>query len=123
MLNHFQRDAITEAHVQILVRIRQCFGKGVASMVLVVWGAATCCAQATSDSKTPQQDWVQGLESKYPGLLNEFGRLFEKLQHDVQLPEPRGKSRLLTLLPESTMSYGAFPNYGNAANQALAVFR
>jgi type II secretory pathway pseudopilin PulG len=92
-------------------------------MVLLLLAAATCGAQATSESKTPQQDWAQELDSKYPGLLSEFGRLFEKLQHDVQLPEPRGKSRLLTLLPESTISYGAFPNYGNAANQALTVFR
>jgi type II secretory pathway pseudopilin PulG len=29
---------------------------------------------------------------------------------------------LLPLLPESTMAYGAFPNYGDAASEALTVF-
>jgi len=61
--------------------------------------------------------------SKYPGLLPEFGQLLEKLQHEVQTPPPRGQSRLLPLLPESTVFYAAFPNYGDASHQAFAIFQ
>ena len=123
MLNHFRRVAITEASVQILNRIWRCFGRCAASAALSLLVAAACGAQAKKDGGNPGEDWTRELEAKYPGLLAEFGQLFEKLQHDVQFPAPRGESRLLPLLPESTMSYGAFPNYGSAANQALAVFR
>jgi type IV pilus assembly protein PilA len=60
--------------------------------------------------------------TKYPGLLPEFSQLLEKLQHEVQSPPPRGQSRLLPLLPESTVFYAALPNYGEASHQALAIF-
>ena len=60
--------------------------------------------------------------TKYPGLLPEFGQLLEKLQHEVQSPPARGQSRLLPLLPESTVFYAALPNYGEASHQALAIF-
>ena len=60
--------------------------------------------------------------TKYPGLLPEFGQLLEKLQHEVQTPPARGQSRLLPLLPESTVFYAALPNYGEASHQALAIF-
>jgi type II secretory pathway pseudopilin PulG len=109
--------------VGILGRIRQCLGKGLASVVVSVLLASSCGAQTTQASGTPQQNWAQEFEAKYPGLLAEFGQLFKKLQHDVQLPAARRESKLLPLLPESTMSYGAFPNYGDAATQALAAFR
>jgi hypothetical protein len=66
--------------------------------------------------------WTQEL-NKYSGLLEEFGRLVEKLQSNVQFPPPRGESHLLPLLPESTMSYAAFANYGDAAHQALKIFQ
>jgi uncharacterized protein DUF3352 len=60
--------------------------------------------------------------TKYPGLLPEFGQLLEKLQHEVHPPPARGQSRLLALLPESTVFYAALPNYGEASHQALAIF-
>ncbi|HET7107307.1 MAG TPA: hypothetical protein VFI38_10900 [Candidatus Acidoferrum sp.] len=82
-----------------------------------------CIAQSTEGGAPPQQDWAAQAETKYPGLLAEFGHLLENLQHDVQIPGPRRESRLLPLLPESTMSYGAFPNYGSAASKSLSVFR
>jgi type II secretory pathway pseudopilin PulG len=109
--------------VQTLVWLRRCFRRCVASVALSLLVAAACGAQATQDSKTSQEDWTRELDQKYPGLLAEFGQLFEKLHHNVQFPAARAESRLLPLLPESTMSYVAFPNYGDAANQALAVFR
>lgn len=90
------------------------------SAILVV--ASTCCAQATPEAQEPAAAAIQELNTKYPGLWAEFGRLFEKLQKNVQFPAARGESRLLPLLPETTMSYGAIPNYGDAAHQALKIF-
>lgn len=61
--------------------------------------------------------------NKYPGLLPELSRFVEKVQHNVQLPPDRFQSRLLPLLPESTLVYAAIPNYGDAAHQLLDVLR
>jgi hypothetical protein len=90
----------------------------IASMVLI---ATACAAQATPKGQ-PEMPWPQDL-NKYPGLLNEFGQLMEKLQHNLQFPPARGQSRLLPLLPESTMAYAALPNYGDVTHQALKIFR
>ena len=60
---------------------------------------------------------------KYPGLLPEFSHLLERLQQGVQSPAPRTASRLLPLLPASTIAYAALPNYGEVARQTLSVFR
>ena len=62
------------------------------------------------------------LQKKYPGLLPEFGQLLGKLQKNIQFPEARSQSRLMPLLPESTILYAAFPNYGDAVHQAQAIF-
>lgn len=59
--------------------------------------------------------------AKYP--LNDFGEIFIRLQKEVALPAPRQDSRLLPLLPASTGFYAAVPNYGDAAKQALKIFR
>jgi hypothetical protein len=59
----------------------------------------------------------------YPGLLDEFGRLLDKLRQDVPSPAPRSESHLLPLLPESTVAYGAAPNYGDTVSHSLAVLR
>lgn len=59
--------------------------------------------------------------NKYP--LNDFGEVFIRLQKDVVLPPPRQESRLLSLLPRSTVFYAAVPNYGDAAKGALKIFR
>jgi hypothetical protein len=96
-----------------------------ATTIAAIFLAASACdaqVQGTPVSPAPQAPWTQEL-NKYPGLLEEFGRLFDRLQHNLQFPPARGESRLLPLLPESTMSYAAFPNYGDVAHQALSVFR
>ena len=59
--------------------------------------------------------------SKYP--LNDFGEVFIRLQKGVALPVPRQESRLLPLLPSSTVFFASIPNYGDAAKQALKIFR
>jgi type IV pilus assembly protein PilA len=101
---------------------RHCFIKRALTVAAIFFAATSCKAQVAPAAPTPEVGWTQEL-NKYPGLLEEFGRLVEKLQHNVQFPPPRGESHLLPLLPESTMSYGAFPNYGDAANQVLKIFR
>src|SRR5580658_7359803 len=81
-----------------------------------------CCAQSAPASQQPQTPWAQELKS-HPELLAEFGRFFEKLKQNIQFPAPRTESRLLPLLPPSTMSYAAFANYGDVTQQALKLFR
>ncbi len=96
-----------------------------AAIVAVTFLLASVCdaqVQVTPAAPAPQAPWTQEL-NKYPGLLDEFGRLFDKFQRNLQFPPARSASRLLPLLPESTMSYAAFPNYGDVAHQALTVFR
>ena len=99
------------------------FVKYAATITAILLIAPACYSQATS-VVDPQSEmpWAQGLK-KYPGLLPELGRLVEKLMGDIQFPPARSESHLLPLLPPSTMSYAALPNYGDAANQTLKIFR
>src|SRR5215471_16866835 len=95
------------------------------SIAAIFLFATACSAQSKPASPGGQQtetQWAKEL-SKYPGLLPEFGQLVGKLQTEIQFPAPRAESRLLSLLPESTIIYAAFPNYGDATHQALEVFR
>jgi type IV pilus assembly protein PilA len=92
---------------------------GIASIVLV----ASAYPQAKkASSATADTPWSQEL-NEYPGLLPEFGKLIERLQQEIQYPPARSQSRLLPLLPETTMSYASISNYGNVTEQALHVFR
>ncbi len=89
-------------------------------MVVLVIVASICAAQG-KPSRTPAEQWQQEL-NKYPGLIEEFGRVLEKVQQ-VQLPPARNQSRLLPLLPAKTISYMAFSNYGDAVHQAMMIFQ
>lgn len=89
--------------------------------VVFVLGASPSFAQSPGAAHT-EAPWSKELE-KYPGLLPEFVKLAGKLQQNVQFPASRSESRLLPLLPESTAYYAALPNYGDSAQQALAIFR
>ena len=89
---------------------------------MIFFLASACAAQATPAGQPPEVPWPQDL-NKYPGLLPEFGRLVDKLQHNLRFPSVHLQSRLLSLLPESTIFYAAFPNYGDVTHQALKVFR
>ncbi|HEX8872733.1 MAG TPA: hypothetical protein VF758_08210 [Candidatus Acidoferrum sp.] len=53
----------------------------------------------------------------------ELSRFFDALQQSIQFPAPRTESHLLPLLPQSTISYAAIPNYGDVAAQTLKAFR
>ncbi len=109
-------------YIQTFRRLqRRYFVTCVAVTAVIFLITSTCAAQATLADQS-EMPWAQELR-KYPGLLPEFSQLLDKLQHNVQFPPARGQSRLLPLLPESTMFYAGLPNYGDAAHQALAVFR
>lgn len=58
-----------------------------------------------------------------PELLAQFGHLYEKLETGVHFPPPRSHSRLMSLLPASTVFYAALPNYGEAAQEGLDIFQ
>ena len=85
--------------------------------LIVTTGAAQEVGTGTVE-RSPSQEL-----SAYPGLLPEFSQLFQKIQDRVQLPPPRSRSRLLPLLPQSTVFYAAFPNLGDASHQAWAIFQ
>ena len=100
----------------------RCFVKSALTAAAILVGASACGAQVAPAGQAPELAWTQEL-NKYSGLLQEFGQLVEKVQSNVQFPPPRPESHLLPLLPESTMSYAAFPNYGDAVHQMLNVFQ
>jgi type II secretory pathway pseudopilin PulG len=84
--------------------------------------ASASQAPAHTTAASPDAEISAELK-KYPGLLDEFGRLLDKLRQDVPSPAPRSESHLLPLLPESTIAYGAAPNYGDTVSHSLAVLR
>jgi hypothetical protein len=84
--------------------------------------ATACIAQSAASAPTTQAQELRDFANN-PALLTEFGRLIEKLGQNVKYPPARNTSHLLPLMPESTLFYAAFPNYGEAAHQALTVFR
>jgi len=109
------------AYARILGRQRQRqFHKCAALAAMILLVAATGAAQASAAG--PE---VPGLDElkKNSGLLTEFGQLMKKIQDGVQFPPARNQSRLLPLLPESTVFYAALPNYGDASHQALTIFQ
>ncbi len=107
---------------RIVEQIRQYFVRCAASTAVVFCLASPSFSQTKPAGQQPEMQWTKDL-NKYPGLLPELSKLIEKLQQNIQFPAPRAESRLLPLLPASTMSYAAFPNYGDVTEQALKIFR
>lgn len=66
--------------------------------------------------------WSQN-SAKHLALLAEFVHLQNKVQQNVQLPSLRYQSRLLPLMPKSTVLYAGIPNYGEAIQQADQLFQ
>jgi hypothetical protein len=100
-------------------RLRYCLVQCLSVLVLITTPAL---AQKTAPNHQPKAAGPQDL-NKYPGLLPKLGQLFQKLQRDVKFPPERSQSKLLPLLPESTIVYAALPNYGEAAHQALTILQ
>jgi hypothetical protein len=94
-------------------RCRDCVAAIVVVLLLVSAGAAQ--APAEGQRPTSPRDL-----KKYSEML---GPLLQKMQAGVQYPAARTQSRLLPLLPESTIAYLAIPNYGEASHQALSLFQ
>lgn len=93
---------------------------------LILCFAVSCSlfsiARAQSNSAKPGQPSPEDVK-KFAAIAGQFSQLSQKLQSRVTLPAPRTDSRLLPLLPHSTLVYAAVPNYGDATRQALTVFR
>lgn len=60
---------------------------------------------------------------KFSGIFAEFGKVLQKTHDSVPPPLPRNHSRLLPLLPQTTIMYAAFPNYGESSHQFMAIFQ
>ena len=108
--------------LRIFLRKNWHFIPSAAAITAFFLASSPCSAQSAQPSQQAETPWSKVLQ-KHPGLLDEFGRLYQKLQQSVQFPPPRSESRLLPLLPPSTISYAAFPNYGDVTQQALKIFR
>ena len=89
--------------------------------VLMLLLGTECHAQSATPENPFAEAWSRDL-SNYPGLPVELGVLAAKLEQKVQFPPARHESQLLPLLPRSTFSYVALPNYGDAADQTLKTF-
>lgn len=86
-----------------------------AALVLIT---GVCSAQTTT---TPQDPFSPEM-SKYPGLMPEFGKLIGRFKNEIKFPPDRTQSRIMPVLPDSTTYYVAYPNYGDAAHQAVGIF-
>jgi type IV pilus assembly protein PilA len=91
-----------------------------ATMAAILVGGGPCQAQ---EAGTAPNAAIAHELNKYPGLLEEFGKLFQRLMMEVKYPDGRKESKLLPVLPESTMTYVAVSNYGEPARQIVKIFR
>jgi hypothetical protein len=82
----------------------------------------TCFLTSATTAQTASEPSPEDVK-KLTGLMTEMGPFFQKIQSRVQSPAPRNQSHLLPLLPESTILYAAFPNYGETSHQVLTLFR
>lgn len=88
-----------------------------AAIITVLTLSASVCAAQATPAVQPQD------LNKYRELAVELGPLVGRLCHDLQFPPARSESRLLPLLPESTMTFAGVSNYGDVVHQALIIFR
>lgn len=106
--------------VRSLRRLRGFFLHGLAAIAVASSLVSLLPAQtAAGDTSQPSPEEVKKLYA----IFGQMGPLLEKIRARVQFPPPRGQSRLLPMLPPSTILYAAFPNYGESAHQALDVFQ
>jgi type IV pilus assembly protein PilA len=106
-----------------ILRVKRRYFLGGAAGIAAIFLVAPAYPQAqTSSEALADTPWSQEM-SKYPGLLPELGNLVVKMRQEIQPPAPRSESRLLPLLPETTMSYAAISNYADTTEQALKIFR
>jgi hypothetical protein len=92
-----------------------------AAITAAILAAGGPC-RAQEPVKSPNAEIADEL-NKYPGLMEEFGKLFQRVMTEVKYPDGRNESKLLPVLPESTMTYAAVSNYGEPARQIVKIFR
>jgi type II secretory pathway pseudopilin PulG len=76
---------------------------------------------AAAKSAEPNLKWLQEILADHE-LMAEIGQIAEKLQKGVHYPASRNQSRIFPRLSDSTVVYGAFPNYGETMHEALQIF-
>ncbi|HET9743949.1 MAG TPA: FecR domain-containing protein [Terriglobales bacterium] len=85
-------------------------------------GDQSTSAASMEDSGVRQEiSWSENRD-KYFALLAELSTLQKKLQR-IKMPDLRYESRLLNVVPDSTVFYAAVPNYGEALAQANRLFQ
>jgi hypothetical protein len=70
-------------YARTLHRKRRRFVKCAAALAAIFLVGSSCRAQSKQASQQPELPWTQDF-TKYPGLLDEFGRLIEKLQQNIR---------------------------------------
>jgi type IV pilus assembly protein PilA len=92
-----------------------------------VTGPAKRPKSATTPKTPAQHETVNPAKSedwqKYSAVIAELIKFQAKLQSQLQFPASRSQSRLLPLLPESTLALAALPNYGSTLHQATLAFQ
>jgi type II secretory pathway pseudopilin PulG len=83
---------------------------------------APATAKKPAKPKPDDMAWLQEA-MKDPELMKAAGHLMERLSNELQSPAPRTQSRILPRLSDSTVFYGAFPNYGPVLRQALQIWQ
>jgi hypothetical protein len=106
----------------ILAKGRRTLTNFAAIVAAIFLMPSLCRAQSAPAGQQSESPWLENLK-KHPELVAEFGRLVEKLRLNVQFPPARAESRLVPLLPESTMVYAAVSNYADVAHQTLQIFQ
>jgi len=84
--------------------------------------ASTQTKKPVAKKKADDMAWLEEA-LKDPELMKAAGHLMERLSSEVQLPAPRTQSRILPRLSDSTMLYGAFPNFGPMLRQSLQIWQ
>src|SRR5438270_5189987 len=70
----------------------------------------------------PDLAWLQEA-LKDPEFMKAVGHLSQRLTTELQYPTPRTQSRILPRLSDSTIFYGALPNYGSVLRQSLQIWQ
>lgn len=81
-------------------------------------------AHKQQESTQKSQGGDTGFDAEqYKPLMEELGRLQEKLMQGVQFPAPRTQSHLLPLMPSGSSFFVGVPNYGDALHQSYQIFQ